>query len=357
MQLTKKQAIIYIREQLEDYLISKGISCLKIFRCLNPNHEDKNPSMSFYKPGNIVKCFACGAKYDIFDLVKFDFGLERFNKQFDFLCKKYNIDIIEEENVINNNLQVHDYLEYYNKCCKRLSQTRYLIERGISLRIQKNFKIGYDPKFKGRYNSEIKKYEYWQAIIIPTSEFAFTARNTSPNALKQDRYKKQKLANTVGIFNIKALSNNTPIFIVEGEIDALSIIEVGYNAIGIGSTSNLEIFISQIKDNLGFNKFPMFILCFDNDNVGNVISQKAYSRLAEEGYCCIEANQIFLDCKDANELLLKNKDLLKQQLYKYEKLVLELMENNNLKVKIKEILDNNPDRMKDFYKIAKALVE
>lgn len=30
--------------------------------------------------------------------------------------------------------------------------------------------------------------------------------------------------------------------------------------------------------------------------------------------------------------------------------------NENLKAEIQQILDNNPDRMQDFYKIAKALI-
>lgn len=32
-------------------------------------------------------------------------------------------------------------------------------------------------------------------------------------------------------------------------------------------------------------------------------------------------------------------------------------DNKDLQMEIEQILDNNPDRMKDFYKIAKALVE
>ena len=58
------------KEFLEEYLQKKGINTKELFRCISPEHEDKNPSMSFYKKKNKCTCFACGKNYDIFDLVK-----------------------------------------------------------------------------------------------------------------------------------------------------------------------------------------------------------------------------------------------------------------------------------------------
>ena len=37
-------------------------------RCINPSHDDKNPSMSINKPANKVKCFSCGASMDGIDV-------------------------------------------------------------------------------------------------------------------------------------------------------------------------------------------------------------------------------------------------------------------------------------------------
>ena len=44
---------------LADYLINKsGVSNInRPFKCLNPNHEDRHPSMSFTEKYNICKCF------------------------------------------------------------------------------------------------------------------------------------------------------------------------------------------------------------------------------------------------------------------------------------------------------------
>ena len=42
----------------------------KLCRCLSPNHEDKNPSMSFKTETNTFKCFSCGFTGDTIALVR-----------------------------------------------------------------------------------------------------------------------------------------------------------------------------------------------------------------------------------------------------------------------------------------------
>ena len=65
-----------IESRLPDYLNHLGITPEKEtsgdawFQCLNPDHDDNNPSMH-YVPGSdqsVLKCFSCGASYDIFDI-------------------------------------------------------------------------------------------------------------------------------------------------------------------------------------------------------------------------------------------------------------------------------------------------
>lgn len=74
------------------------------------------------------------------------------------------------------------------------------------------------------------------------------------------------------IFNKKALTeSNKPIIVVEGEIDALSIIEVGGEAIAIGSTSNVKSFINLLK--VERPKQPL-IISLDNDKAGEKASKE-----------------------------------------------------------------------------------
>ena len=61
-----------LRPCLADYLRAKGIDPRRRFRCLNPDHLDRNPSMAYDARRHKVHCFACGADYDLFDLLAID---------------------------------------------------------------------------------------------------------------------------------------------------------------------------------------------------------------------------------------------------------------------------------------------
>ena len=61
-----------LRPYLFDYLRARGIDPRRRFRCLNPDHLDRNPSMAYDARRHKVHCFACGADYDLFDLLTID---------------------------------------------------------------------------------------------------------------------------------------------------------------------------------------------------------------------------------------------------------------------------------------------
>ena len=78
---------------LQTYLENvHGINVHKPFTCLNPMHEDKHPSMAFDKNNNRCVCFACGARYDIFDIVGIDYHInntaQKFRKAYQILESK-----------------------------------------------------------------------------------------------------------------------------------------------------------------------------------------------------------------------------------------------------------------------------
>lgn len=64
-----------LRPRIIDYLYDRGIDPAKRFHCLNPSHLDRDPSMGFDPKRNKVHCFACGADYDLFDLLAIDNNL------------------------------------------------------------------------------------------------------------------------------------------------------------------------------------------------------------------------------------------------------------------------------------------
>lgn len=72
----------FLKTKLAEYLKSRGIDTTRPFRCLNPQHRDEHPSMSFNARTNNVHCFGCDASYDIFDLVGLEYGLSSFSDQY-----------------------------------------------------------------------------------------------------------------------------------------------------------------------------------------------------------------------------------------------------------------------------------
>jgi len=112
-------------------------------------------------------------------------------------------------------------------------------------------------------------------LIIPTSPYSYLARDTRETIPEEQKpYSKSKVG-SIHIFNAKALQTATkPIFIVEGELDALSIIEVGGEAVALGSTTKVKSLLELLK-----TKKPEqpLIIALDNDEAG----EKAYRELSE----------------------------------------------------------------------------
>lgn len=79
----------YLKAQLPEYLRNKGININAPFHCLNPDHQDIHPSMSYNPKNQTVHCFSCNATYDIFSIIGLDFGLKDFKDQFNKACELF----------------------------------------------------------------------------------------------------------------------------------------------------------------------------------------------------------------------------------------------------------------------------
>lgn len=159
---------------------------------------------------------------------------------------------------------------YFRRCHQAIQGNNYLKTRGISEETIDRFNIGLDENF-----TEGTGGRPWKAIIFPTSDFTFNARNTDPLAEGQNRYRKTK-NNEARMFNGNALwEADCPVFVVEGEIDALSIIEAGWEAVAIGGTGDCDKFLSILK-----NARPAqpLVIALDNDKGG----EDAAKKLAEQ---------------------------------------------------------------------------
>ena len=119
-----------------------------------------------------------------------------------------------------------------------------------------------------------------------------------PETGKKPNYKLIPKNTTIAFNFSNALikSELADVYIVEGEIDALSMLKMGYNAIAAGGATFLKPELAEIIKNAGKN--PIF--CADNDEAG----RQAIERLPEN------CNYIFWICdkdtaKDPNDVLVR----------------------------------------------------
>lgn len=318
------------KSHLSDYLNAKGINTSTNFSCLNPAHEDKHPSMSFDQRRNRCHCFSCGVDYDIFDVIGLETGLSG-KELFEHTYKMFGINVDYQNytsdtssksishpesktkvdiNKKSQNENREPLTDFFAKCHAAVEKTDYWKKRGLSKAIIDAYNLGY--------------WEEKKRFVIPTGEFSYNARATW-EADKKERYLKPK--GQFELFNLKVIPlAEQPVFVVEGEFDALSIIEAGGIAVALGSSSNLR-FIEFLKSNRP--KYPL-ILALDNDEAGRVGEAKLSDELTKIQVEFVDAD-ITGDFKDANEALIGNREVFIQNVMNARNNVLSLLEEKRQK--------------------------
>ena len=200
------------------------------------------------------------------------------------------------------------YTDFLLQAHENLMDTDY--HRGISLDTLNRFKVGYVENW--RHPKAPASVPTSPRLIIPTSDYSYIARDTRQNLTDTEkRYSKSKVGN-VHIFNSWGLWNSDkPIFIVEGEIDAMSICDVGGEAVGIGSTSMVNKFLEILKNTSRKPPQPL-IIALDNDKAG----QEATAKLSEGLYSLnipYFVYNIAKPYKDANDFLLQDRNGLTEK--------------------------------------------
>ena len=191
----------------------------------------------------------------------------------------------------------------------------YLEARGISKATAIKYKLGYCVN----YNRDGMNTP---AIIYPDGPTSYTARSTTTNDSGR-KVRKRKGGEYQDIFNFDILKDPAcppVVYIVEGQADALSIIEAGGQAIATGGGTSGNRLKEEIEK-LGPVKLPCFVLLPDNDRLpdGTPDRERGYNAAAKIEKMLDAAtppiNSILIDTgnpekwpadiKDANEYLVK----------------------------------------------------
>ena len=290
------------------------------------------------------KCFKCGTSGDVinfyaaehrisnaealkgiftlYGLNKPSYGLK--NVQYEPLrVSKVQDNFEDNAKKIVEDLQLSNVIaEDIEKASENLNQTSYFESRGISKEVAIRYNCGFlrnwiHPKKRGDKNITPS-----DRAIIPTGMDSYVARAID----SKNKLPKMKVGAS-NIFNVEVLkTSENYVVVVEGEFDALSIIEVGNDSIALGSTTNVDKFLKWLNDNKVRPKKPL-IIDLDNDDAG----QKAAKKLSD-GLRNLQIKYHFLslkvgDCKDQNESLVKFRDEFTDKIKKIPQMIEELKKN------------------------------
>lgn len=241
------------------------------------------------RPGQL-HCFACGFDGDILALIQKDKGLE-FRPALEYAAELLRLPLDElpsssrstaaedfavsqAEDQSAGRPQIRaakDHTEYYQQCRQRITAPEarsYLEVRGISIEAAIACGIGYDPAADPAESGHRAP-----RLIIPVTDSFYIGRSIDPE--NSYRYANPKGAE-IGIYDPESVlyPGAGVVYITEGALDAVSIIEAGGSAIALNSTSNIGRLLKMLEKKA---TGATLLLCLDNDEAG----RKAAAQLAQ----------------------------------------------------------------------------
>lgn len=237
-----------------------------------------------------------------------------------------------------------NYSDLFLEWREHLDECDYLTKRGISLETQKKYLCGYCAEWK-HPSIDPAKAKYIPTtprIIIPTGPNSYIARDVRENIpADQEDYIKQKVGEIyISDWELKQGKNHR-VFIVEGEIDALSIIDLGFNALSLGSINNRGKFVEILKQ-IPAQDRSTIILALDNDTRGTEATLDLEKQLQSLNimYFLPKSSELYGNCKDANEALTTDREAFRKKLEHLNKTPEELYNDNSNKTALASFLED-----------------
>ena len=342
--MDREAARQYIKDHLEEYIQqTRGIDTRGAFRCLNPEHNDHNPSMSIDRSsesGLHCKCFSieCQAYYDTFDLIGIDYGLtdpsEIFNKAYEIFHidaggayqkqpksgrserdpAHSKPDFEEPEDTYTLDL-TNEVETAHAELLRTPAALTYLQGRGLTDKTVTEYKLGYDAlgynhflQAHPEHQTKGKKqdlYRYVYPYQDGAGRFNYALLEIIDRTQTDGYNKKYKkishgeTALKAPIFNERYIQDPPEaVFVCEGIFDALSAEEAGAKAIAFAGIADRR-FLGLCQK---YRPQTTFIIALDNDGAGQTAAQRV-----KEGLDALEIPYIISEAagtaKDFNEAL------------------------------------------------------
>lgn len=203
-----------------------GFKC----RCPLPGHNDSDPSFKVYEVDNTFHCFGCGKAGGPVDLLRFIKGLATNKEAESYLQRDFDID-----------LDAVPALEVFAE------------KKGLSLEVLTS--LGWRDVEQGIYVP-------YTAIIPEQGEVTYRIRTRyvgSPKYIKDNK----GINIPYGLGLLAGYDKKVPLYITEGETDMVTLLQAGFQAIGIpGATLYSKEFNNYIKE------FTTLVVVIDSDAPG-----------------------------------------------------------------------------------------
>ena len=300
-----------LKQKLPEYMAMYGIQLKpnKNILCINPAHNDTTPSMGYKADEHYLHCFSCGESYDIFAACEALEGLPQgqginrikelygYRQSTDRNSPKTPTPQPEAPKAEKPKQTYKDFTDFVLKAHESLCMHDYHAERGITEEVATRFKLGYVQDVKGMST----------ALVIPMlradGTYSYQLRNISNDEALKHYKPKVEEAGEAELFNSLCIKSGKPVAIVEGAIDALSVISAGMEAIALNGAQNKGKLYDLIQKNKA--KLPPIILALDNDEAGRK-AQKEIKDMLDKAQIATYSVNLALQYKDPNEALQAN---------------------------------------------------
>lgn len=311
------EVIKKLRSFLPQYLAEHDIDTTSNFCCLNPKHDDTNPSMSCSKNPENAFCFSCSATCDIFQAAHWledkplsGPGFVEDNVM--YLAQKFGVEVELEEMTEDELYRYRTYRAYAtaaeliaNKDFGDQTKLNEEIERrGWNADISKvgtvNYKdfrntlktLGYEAKFQDEVDLGREDIFNENNMIFTIRDewgrpVGFAARNLDYDGENGSKYTNQTVTGLRcniyqkgrRLYEIHtAIKYTPPLYIFEGYTDVLTAQNAGLlNCAGIGGTAFTPQHVELLKQ-LGIYSI---ILALDGDKAG----REKVARLLDNYFC------------------------------------------------------------------------
>lgn len=239
-----------------------------------------------------------------------------------------------------------DYTSFFLQANADIGKTAY--HRGLTLETLNRFKLGYVESWR---HPKAPRAPASPRLIIPTSKHSYLARDTRATLTDDQKHYAKSKVGRVRIFNARALQTaQKPIFVVEGELDALSIIDVGGEAVALGSTANRRALLTLLGSH---RPAQPLLLAMDNDEAGARANEELIQGLQRLRIPFYKVD-VAKPYKDANEALNADREAFREAVEQAEGIEAETLEAEREALKREAVAYSLPDFLKNVERSKRA---